>query len=557
MLISIYIENIALIKKLSLEPDCGFCAFTGETGAGKSIIIDSLGLLCGARSDKDIIRTGEDEATVEGIFTVNETAKKFLAEYDIEPEEDGTVAVLRKLSRDGRSSAKINGRSIPLSRLKAVMSQLLSIHGQQDTQAFADTARQLSMLDSFAKNEAIFADYTEKYNHFKNIEQRLNALDEDSRERELRLDMLRFRVNELKSANVTEGEKEELESERKRLANSERIVMNAGEAYSSLYARDGSAIESVDNAIGALSSLLGIIDDADELHNRLESAKYELIDIADTIKAYTDTDGENVEARLDDVTARLELIKKLEKKYRVDADGFSALLNEWEAELDANENCEEEKARLIKELSTAKKELTQSAKALTESRKNASVKLCERVTVELNELDMPGVKFTVNIEQKDFAEDGSDFAEFLISANKGEIPKPMSKIASGGELSRIMLCLKCVFADTESIGTLIFDEIDTGVSGRTSEKIGIRLKNATDGKKTQIICVTHSAILAAKADAHYKISKNETDGRVITSVEKLDRLGRRNELARIMGGVNVSETVLKAADEMLGENNNE
>ncbi|MBQ5837098.1 MAG: AAA family ATPase, partial [Clostridia bacterium] len=289
MLISIYIENIALIKKLSLEPDYGFCAFTGETGAGKSIIIDSLGLLCGARSDKDIIRTGEEEACVEGIFSLNEQAVKFLAEYDIEPEEDGTVTVLRKLSRDGRSVAKVNGRSIPLSRLKAVMSQLISIHGQQDTQAFADNGRQLQMLDSFAKNEALLTAYSEKYEKFRSIEQRLDSLNEDERERELRLDMLKYRVNELRSADVKVGEKEELEAERLRLANSERIVSNASEAYVTLYARDGSAIESVDNAINATSSLLGIIPEADELVSRLENAKYELIDIADTVKSYTDT----------------------------------------------------------------------------------------------------------------------------------------------------------------------------------------------------------------------------------------------------------------------------
>ena len=551
MLISIYIENIALIKRLSLEPDNGFCAFTGETGAGKSIIIDSLGLLCGARSDKDIIRTGEDEATVEGIFTLNEASKKVLAEYDIEPEEDDTVSVLRKLTRDGRSTAKINGRNIPLSRLKAVMSQLISIHGQQDTQAFADNGKQLSMLDSFAKNESVFNVYTEKYEKYKSIDLRLNALNDDSKERELRLDMLRYRVNELRSAKVAFGERDELEAERKRLANSEKIVMNASEAYAVLYAKDGSAIESVDTAIGALSSLSGIIPEADELSSRLESAKYELLDIADTVKAYTDTDGENVQARLDDVMTRLELIKKLEKKYKVSSDEFQNLLEEWITELDANENSEEEKERLTKELEIAKKELFEAGVALTETRRAAASMLCERVSEELNELDMPGVRFSVTLRQNVFTENGKDFAEFLISANKGEEPKPLSKIASGGELSRIMLCLKCVFADTESIGTLIFDEIDAGVSGRTSEKIGIRLKNATDGKKTQIICVTHSAILAAKADAHYKISKKETDGRVITNVEKLDHNGRRDELARIMGGVNVTETVLKAAEEML------
>lgn len=555
MLISIYIENIALIKKLSLEPDSGFCAFTGETGAGKSIIIDSLGLLCGARSDKDIIRTGEDEATVEGIFSVDSDTARALSEFEVEPEEDGSITVLRKLSRDGRSGAKINGRSVPLSRLKAVMFQLLSIHGQQDTQAFADTARQLKMLDSFAGNKPQFDLYREKYDQHNDIKRRLDALNDDSRERELRLDMLRYRVNELRSASVKEGEKEELEQERKRLANSEKIVSRTGEAYGALYGRDGSAIENTENAIRSVSSLTGIIPEAEEMLERLETIKYELIDITDSLRSYVDSDGEDVDARLDECETRLELIKKLESKYRTAADGFPALLNEWVSELELNENSEEEIERLTKLLSSAKKELASAASALTETRISAAKSLCARVTEELNGLDMPGVSFEVAINDKEYTADGKDDIEFLISANKGELPKPMAKIASGGELSRIMLCLKCVFADSESIGTLIFDEIDSGVSGRTSEKIGIKLKNAANGKKTQVICVTHSAILAAKADAHYKISKQENEGRVTTSVCRLDYSGRRDELARIMGGLNVTETVLKAAEEMLGGKN--
>ncbi len=552
MLISIYIENIALIKRLSLEPSGGFCAFTGETGAGKSIIIDSLGLLCGARSDKDIIRTGEDEATVEGIFTIEDTKNlDALRELDITPEEDGSITVSRKISRDGRSGAKINGRTVPLSRLKSAMSLLLSIHGQQDTQAFADTEKQLYMLDSFAGNGDELNDYREKYAVHKNIKQKLDSLNEDSKERELRLDMLRYRIGELKSANVKVGEKEELETERKQLANSEKIITKTSETYDLLYGRDGSAAEAVGSAYSAISALEGIIPEANELAERLENAKYELIDIADSVKAYIESDIEDAEARLDDCETRLELIKKLETKYKVSSDKFPELLEEWENELSINENSEEEKAKLQKQLDTSEKELKKSAKKLTETRLDASKRLCKRISEELCELDMPGVRFDVKIEEKEFSPDGSDFAEFLISANKGELPKPMAKIASGGELSRIMLCLKCVFADSESIGTLIFDEIDTGVSGRTSEKIGIRLKNAANGGKTQVICVTHSAILASKADAHYKISKNEQDGRVITNVELLDYEGRKNELARIMGGLNITETVLKAAEEML------
>ncbi len=554
MLASIYIENIALIKRLSLEPSGGFCAFTGETGAGKSIIIDSLGLLCGARTDKDIIRTGEDEALVEGIFTVDdEYTLKALKEYDVEPEEDGSITVTRKISRDGKSGAKINGRAAPLSKLRAAMSMLISIHGQQDTQAFADLDRQRDMLDSFAGNQEIFDNYTQKYNLYKETERKLNALKDGSQQREFMLDMLRYRVDEVKKAKISVGEKQQLLEERKQLANSEKIITRCGEVYHLLYGKDGSAAEQVDGACDAISALQGIIPKAEELFARLESAKYELIDIAETVKDYTDMDGENVDARLDECESRIELIKKLEAKYKTDADQFPALLEEWQAELDINENSEEEEARLEAELLKAKKELSGAADELRRTRAEAAEKLCKRVTDELCMLDMPGVTFKVEITPLDeFAPYGNENAEFLISANKGEEPKPMAKIASGGELSRIMLCLKCVFAHSEAIGTLIFDEIDAGVSGKTSEKIGIRLKNATDGGNTQVICVTHSAILAAKADAHYKISKQDDGERTVTKVEKLDKEGRKAELARIMGGLNITETVLRAAEEMLG-----
>ncbi len=552
MLLSIYIENIALIKKLSLEPANGFCAFTGETGAGKSIIIDSLGLLCGARSDKDIIRTGEENALVEGIFNIEDKKTlEILSELGAEPEEDGSITVTRKLSRDGKSGAKINGRAVPLSRLRTIMAQMLSIHGQQDTQAFADTQRQRDMLDSFAGNYEVYQEYYNKYKSYKEIKRKLDALNEDSRDREMKMDMLRYKVEELKKAKILKGEKEELESERRILANSEKIFSRAGEAYDALYNRDGAAVEAVETAYSSISSLESIIPEATEISVRLENLKYELIDIAETVKGYLETDGENPEKRLDECETRLELIKKLEKKYRASADDFPILLKQWEEELGFNENSEAEKERLEKELKVAEKEMKKAAKALTESRIKASEKLCERVTEELCQLDMPSVTFKVGIQPKDFESDGGDDIEFLISANKGEEPKSMAKIASGGELSRIMLCLKCVFADSEAIGTLIFDEIDTGVSGRTSEKIGIRLKNAANGGKTQVICVTHSAILAAKADAHYKISKKESDGRTVTSVEQLDFEGRRNELARIMGGLNISDAVFKAAEEML------
>ena len=552
MLQSVYIENIALIKRLQLEPPAGFCAFTGETGAGKSIIIDSLGLLCGARSDRDIIRTGEDEALVEGIFFVDDGPTiKLLADCEVFPEDDGTVTVTRRLSRDGRSGAKINGRSVPLSRLKSAVSLLLSIHGQQDTQAFADVERQMTMLDSFAKNAAERADYAEKYRLYCETKRRIDSLNTDEREKEFKADMLRYRISELKSAAVAPGEKENLESERRILANSEKIISNCALAYDALYGREGAAAEAIQQAYGLVSALEGIIPDAAELASRLESAKYEITDIADGVRQYVDSDGENAAKRLDEVETRIETIKKLENKYKTESDGFEELLESWQSELDAIEHGEEELERLNKLLVSQTDELVLSAAELTRSRAEAAKRLCARVTEELAALDMPAVTFYVDMSRKEFAPDGCDRAEFLISANKGELPKPMAKIASGGELSRIMLCLKCVFADTESIGTLIFDEIDSGVSGSTAEKLGIRLKRAADGGKTQVICVTHSAIIASKADAHIKISKGVVDGRTETRVETLDTDGRRAELARIIGGLDITEAVKKAADELL------
>ncbi|MBO4453279.1 MAG: DNA repair protein RecN, partial [Clostridia bacterium] len=487
-----------------------------------------------------------------GIFNAeNGDTLRRLAECEVFPESDGTVTVTRRISRDGRSGAKINGRAVPLTRLRTAVSALLSIHGQQDTQAFALPERQLEMLDSFAKNDKEKDSYLEIYRVFRETESRIEALSKDSREKEQLLDMLRYRVNELSLADVYPGEREELESERTILANSEKIIRRCGAAYGSIYEREGSAAEAVQSAFSEISALSGIIPEADGLASRLESAKYELIDIADVLKQYIDNDGTDTAARLDEVETRIEFIKKLENKYRADHRDFPALLEQWNAEINSIENSDEELARLAKKLDSVKKDLDKAADVLSATRAAAAQKLCARVTEELAAVDMPAVTFKVEMRKKEWSPDGADEAEFLISANKGELPKPMAKIASGGELSRIMLCLKCVFADTESIGTLIFDEIDSGVSGSTSEKIGKRLYRAAHDGKTQVICVTHSAILASKADNHYKISKSEKDGRTETGVELLDREGRLKELSRIIGGINITEAVTAAAAELL------
>lgn len=550
MLDSVYIENIALIKKLSLDIPAGFTAFTGETGAGKSIIIDAMQLLCGARSDRAVIRHGESEALVEGIFGVSGTeAISALAENDITPDEDGTVTVTRRLSADGRSSAKINGRAVPVSRLKAVVSALMSIHGQQDTLALSDRARQLAMLDSFAGDEAERGEYSKQYGIYTDIAARLALLEEKNRERDYRLDMLRYRMGELKRLALREGEKEELEARRAILANSEKIAEKSAEAYNLLYAGDNSATESVSNALNALNALRGIIPEVEALCERLDAAECEIKDIAVSLGEYTES--ENTGMSLDETESRLEAIRRMESKLGTDASGFGALMDEWQSEIESFENSEELQKQLRAEQIKAAQALRTAAKALSNTRKAAARRLCERVCGELAAVDMPGVTFTVDFREKEPSPTGTDEIDFLIGANRGELPGPISKIASGGELSRIMLCLKCVFADSESIGTLIFDEIDTGVSGGTGEKIGARLKLAAGGGRTQVICVTHSALIAAKADSHFRISKSVSGERTETHIERLEGAARRSELARLMGGTNITDSVLTAVDELL------
>ena len=530
MLDSVYIENIALIKKLSLDIPAGFTAFTGETGAGKSIIIDAMQLLCGARSDRAVIRHGESEALVEGIFGVSGTeAISALAENDITPDEDGTVTVTRRLSADGRSSAKINGRAVPVSRLKAVVSALMSIHGQQDTLALSDRARQLAMLDSFAGDEAERGEYSKQYGIYTDIAARLALLEEKTRERDYRP----FIHERTEPGGI----------------GSEKIAEKSAEAYNLLYAGDNSAAESVSNALNALNALRGIIPEAESLCERLDAAECEIKDIAEGLGGYTES--ENTGMSLDETESRLEAIRRMESKLGTDASGFGALMDEWQSEIESFENGEELQKRLRAEQSKAGEALRTAAKALSDTRKAAARRLCERVCGELAAVDMPGVTFTVDFREKEPSPTGTDEIDFLIGANRGELPGPISKIASGGELSRIMLCLKCVFADSESIGTLIFDEIDTGVSGGTGEKIGARLKLAAGGGRTQVICVTHSALIAAKADSHFRISKSVSGERTETHIERLEGAARRSELARLMGGTNITDSVLAAVDELL------
>lgn len=555
MLTSLHIENIALIRRLDLEPEAGFCAFTGETGAGKSILIDSIGLLCGARGSatRELIRTGEDSALVEGMFLPPEEALEALRALDAEPDEDGALFLQRRLTADGRSNAKINGRAVPLSRLREVAACLLTIHGQQDTQTLAGEEKQRRLLDAFAGNEDALTAYRAEYAACRELKKECEALEKLERDLAEKQELLAYQSGELRQAKLRRGEEAELLTEHALLANSEKVTENACLAYESLYAGDRSAaslVKEAKQALGRLCSILPGDEELSSLRTRLDDALAELVDIAETLRPYA-SDREQDAGRLTAVENRLEFLSALQRKYRTDENGLLEKLETVTRDLAALENSGEDRKTLENALKEREKTLREKADALHAAREEAAGILASRVKEALAELDMPGVRFEIRVKEGELTPDGGDEISFLVSANAGEEARPIGKIASGGELSRIMLCLQTVLADAERIPTLLFDEIDTGISGKTNEKIGRMLSQLASGGKRQIFCVTHAAQLAARASRQYRISKCEQDGRTQTDVTLLDRDRRIDELARIMGGVNVTDTVRRAAEELL------
>ncbi len=558
MLVSLHIENIALLRRLDLEPGAGFCAFTGETGAGKSILIDSIGLLCGSRGNaaKDLIRTGEDYALVEGMFLPPASSLDALRQLDAEPDEDGMLSLQRRLTADGRSVARINGRPVPLSRLREAAGCLLAIHGQQDTQTLGGKEKQRELLDAFAGDDALMAEYREVYTECQELQKTCDALKKLERELSERRDLLIYQEDELKRAKLKNGEEADLLAEHALLANGEKVVENASEAYEALYGGERSAASLVRSARQAVSRLCGVLpeqtqrgEELSSLRERLEDAFAELSDIAETLRPYA-AGQEQDAGRLRDVEDRLELLAGLERKYRTDEAGLLEKLRTVTRDLTALENSGADRETQEQALRERQTLLKEKAASLHDARTEAAGRLAGRVREALAELDMPGVRFDIRVDAGEMTPDGGDEIRFLVSANAGEEPRPIGRIASGGELSRIMLCLQTVLADAERIPTLLFDEIDTGISGKTNEKIGRMLRQLAEGGR-QIFCVTHASQLAAKANSQYRVSKSERNGRTETGVRLLDRTERVEELARIMGGVRVTDTVRRAAEELL------
>lgn len=551
MLQSLHIENIAVIKALDIDFESGFSVLTGETGAGKSIIIDSINMLSGNRVSREIIRTGEEKATVSAVFTdVGNEAKDLLLEYGLEA--DDSVMLQHTVTRDGKTVVKLNGRTVTRTVQKEICKLLINIHGQNDNQRLMQKSTQMDILDGFANNGELLEEYRRIYNEINLNKSRLDSLMKSEAEQIRLRDMLEFQLSEINSVKLKNGEEDSLVLERNRLANIEKIEEKVNFAYKALYSNEkGSAIYLIDRSVAALNKIADVIPEVKEFSGKLTDYRYEIEDIALSVKKYADG-TENSTDKLNKIEARLDAISKLKRKYGSTVEEIIKFRDDAAKRLDEIDNLDDTKDDLTKKIEADKKKATVIAEKIREGRINAATDITKSVAKSLEFLDMPKVRFEISLrEAKDLLPSGIDEVEFLISANSGEPLMPLEKIASGGELSRIMLSLKSVLSDKDGVGTVIYDEIDSGVSGKTSRKIGIKLKEISKG--LQVICVTHSAQIASVANNHYLISKRDEDGRTYSGVELLDESRRIDEIARILGGINVTNTQRIAALEMIEE----
>lgn len=552
MLTSLKIENVAIIESAAIEFGCGLNVLTGETGAGKSIVIDSINAILGERTSRDIIRTGAQSAKVYAVFEdVNERVRNFLDENGIDC-EDGVLIINRTLSREGKNVCRINGAPVTVSMLREIGGELIDIHGQYDNQSLLSPEKHCGFVDSFAGNADLITDYREKYGRLCEIRSKLKKLTTDESSKSQRIDFLTYQIDELEKAEIAIGERDELKARKSLINNSQKVIESLNIAYEALKA-DGAGIDMITDAESEIANASAYMETLGEASEKITDIRYELEDIAETVRdAMTEVDFDPSE--LEDIDERLDLLYRLSKKYGDTEEEMLEYLEKARAELDNIAFSEERVKELQKQEKEALAETETAACKLTESRKTAGEKLSNAICSELEFLDMPNVRFVVKCNDIGLTENGKDEIEFLISANAGEEPKPLAKIASGGELSRIMLAIKNVLAETDGVDTMIFDEIDTGVSGRAAQKIAMKLRSASKGR--QVICVTHLAQIAAQGDVHLYISKSVSDGKTYTNIKSLIEEERVAEIARIMGGMEITKLQLESAREMLANAGN-
>lgn len=548
MLELLHIENIAIIEAADIEFAPGFNALTGETGAGKSIVIDSLSAVLGQRTSRELIRTGAEKAFVSAAFSG--MAPELTEELGIQPEADGTLLLQREIQTDGKNVCRVNGRPVTVGQLRALGARLLNIHGQHDGQQLLDEEQHIVYLDSFGRVESLAITYAEKYKNFTDIRRQIGALQMDEAEKARRVDTLQYQIEELRRAKLKPGEEEELTARRGMLRNAEKFLDAVAGADYALNGDDsgGGALSALRQAQDALGGVRHLDDAFGQLYERLGEAYSEVYDIAATVE---DKRGElDVSpGELDRVESRMDLLYRLKKKYGATVEDMLDYQARCEAELAQIEDAGDTLARLEQALSKAEKGARQAAQALSDARKAAADRLTAQILTELQQLDMGKIRFVVNFAEKPLDSDGMDTVRFLMSANVGEELRPIHKIASGGELARIMLAMKNVLSEQDHVGTMVFDEVDTGVSGRAAQKVAEKM--ARISRRKQVLCVTHLPQLAAMADTHFSVEKGERNGRTYTEVRRLDREQRRRELARLTGGSHVSQTMLDGAEELL------
>lgn len=555
MLSELYIENLAVIEKATIDFSDKLNVFTGETGAGKSILINGINAILGQRVTKDIVRTGTDKAVISALFTdIGDNVLKVLDELGISA-EDGQLFLTREIRSDGGSVARVNSRAVNVSVLKAIGETLVTIHGQHDNQILMAPERHIEILDSYAESEALIEDYHSSFRELQSIAKKINKIKTEQSKKEFRMAELADIVEEINALNIHEGEDKEIEAElnisKNAVAISETLYM-AKQLLSGDDDTDG-AVEMTQRASKSVEGYTDIMTEISPIYDRLSSAAIEMEDISEEIGSLLDSLDIDPK-RYDYLNQRSDELRRIMKKYGPELDDVLTTLENSQNELDELSGAEQSLDELNKEKERLLAEVSKKAKALSDHRKKAGERFVSQVTEELEFLNMPKVKLVVQQKTGKLTINGMDSIEFLISANLGEEPKPIAKIASGGELSRIMLALKNVIAEKDCIGTLIFDEIDTGVSGRAAQKIGIKLKQIS--RLRQVLCVTHLAQMAVMADNHLLIEKNIQGDRTVTTVRTLDHEQRKYEIARIMGGENITELMLENAEQYLKDADN-
>lgn len=559
MLTELHIENIAVIERADIEPGPGLNVLTGETGAGKSIVIDSLEAILGARASRELVRTGAQNAAVSAVFD-DERAARWLVEHDLEPVgqydpdtgEGERIVIRRRISAEGKSSALVNGENVTAAELRQLGALLLDIHGQNDGRQLMDETRHRDYLDGFAGLAPQLERQGRLYEEYRQALSALRKLEMTEAERERREREYRMTADELAAANIRPGEEEQLLARRELLRNSEKLTEALDAAYEALYGGEDSAAEQAGNASGWTGRAASLAPELDEALAEIESARASIEDAAERLRDFRES-LDFSPGEYDALETRLSQLRRLEKKYGADEAGLAALLEAAQRGLEELDGSEEKRRELEAELAKRKKAAYNSAKELSQLRRAAGEELRQRVEQGLRELSMPSVRFETEIVplegEPGFDATGMDEVRFLMSANAGEAPGRISKIASGGELARIMLVMKDVLSERDGTPAMVFDEIDEGVSGVAAQRVAEKLARLS--KKKQVICVTHLPQIAAMADTHFRIEKTERDGRTYTKVTPLEREGRIRELARLHGGANITDTTLASAAEQL------